>query len=66
MWYQHHPNLGSKVLLFARLRKRDRALWFLGLATCVSHGGERHMAITWQLASPLPGDLFTQFAAAVE
>lgn len=63
--YQHHVALGSSVLLFARLRADDRAFWFLGPATYVSHQGELPMAVTWKLEHPLPGDLFAQFAAAV-
>ena len=43
----------------------DRAFWFLGPATYVSHAGERPMAVTWRLQVPLPGDLYAQFAAAV-
>jgi len=53
------------VLLFARLRQDDRAFWFLGPATYVSHERETPMAVTWKLAHALPGDLFAQFAAAV-
>jgi superfamily II DNA or RNA helicase/HKD family nuclease len=63
--YQTHEALGSSVLLFARLRADDRAFWFLGPATYVSHESEQPMAITWRLKHPLPGDLFAQFAAAV-
>ena len=53
------------MILFARLRDDDRAFWCLGPATYVSHESECPMAITWRLAVPLPGDLFTAFAAAV-
>jgi len=63
--YQHHAARGSHIWLFARLRQNDRAFWFLGPATYVTHEGERPMAITWRLAAPLPGDLFATFAAAV-
>lgn len=63
--YQRHQREGSAVLLFARLRTDDRAFWFLGPATYVSHDRETPMAITWRLAVPLPGDLFAAFAAAV-
>jgi hypothetical protein len=63
--YQTHEALGSSVMLFARLRGDDRAFWFLGPATYVSHESEQPMAITWRLKHPLPGDLFAQFAAAV-
>lgn len=62
--YQHHAARGSEVLLFARMTGDDRAFWFLGPATYVSHEGERPMAITWKLANPLPGDLYADFAAA--
>ncbi len=63
--YQRHREQGSSVMLFARLRTDNRAFWFLGPATYVTHEGELPMAITWQLTHPLPGDLFVQFAAAV-
>lgn len=63
--YQKHASMGTSVLLFARLRSDDRAFWFLGPATYVSHAGELPMAITWKLHHSLPGDLFAQFAAAV-
>ncbi len=46
-------------------RADERAFWFLGPATYVSHQGEMPMAVTWRLAHPLPGDLFSAFAAAV-
>lgn len=63
--YRHHATTGSSVMLFARLRNDDRAFWFLGPATYVTHESEQPMAITWNLDHPLPGDLFAQFAAAV-
>lgn len=63
--YQRHEAEGSSIMLFARERQDERAFWFLGPATYVSHEGERPMAITWRLAHPLPGDLFAAFAAAV-
>ncbi len=63
--YQKHVALGSSVMLFARLRSDDRAFWFLGPATYSRHESELPMAITWRLQSPLPGDLFANFAAAV-
>jgi hypothetical protein len=63
--YRQHAARGSHIMLFARLRTDDRAFWFLGPATYVSHEGERPIAITWRLAHPLPGDLFAEFAAAV-
>ncbi len=63
--YQSHSALGSSVMIFARHRADDRAFWFLGPATYVSHQGERPMAVTWRLQHQLPGDLFESFAAAV-
>jgi hypothetical protein len=63
--YQQHQAMGSEIMMFARLRQDDRAFWCLGPATYVEHEGERPMAIKWRLDTPLPGDLFAQFAAAV-
>ena len=63
--FQHHSSTGDHVLLFARLNTDDRAFYFLGPATYVSHVGETPMAITWKLQHSLPGDLFQMFAAAV-
>jgi superfamily II DNA or RNA helicase/HKD family nuclease len=63
--YQRHVQLGTSIMLFARLRSNDRAFHFLGPASYVSHESELPMAITWRLEHPLPGDLFTTFAAAV-
>jgi len=62
--YQHHATRGSEVFLFARMTGDDRAFWFLGPATYVSHDGEKPMAITWKLTYALPGDLYADFAAA--
>lgn len=63
--YQRHEELGSSIMLFARQRQDERAFWFLGPATYVSHQDEQPMAIIWRLLHPLPGDLFASFAAAV-
>ena len=63
--YQHHGAMGRSILLFARTRQDDRAFWFLGPATYVRHEGEQPMAVTWRLQTPLSGDLFAAFAAAV-
>lgn len=63
--YQNHVAMGRSILLFARARADDRAFWFLGPATYVSHENEKPMAVTWKLQTPLPGDLFATFAAAV-
>ncbi len=63
--YQRHAESGTDVMLFARLRQRDRAFWFLGPADYVRHTGERPMAVIWRLRHALPGDLYAAFAAAV-
>lgn len=63
--YQRHVAEGSHVLLFGRETADDRAFYFLGPATYMSHRGEMPMGVTWRLTNPLPGDLFQAFAAAV-
>ena len=63
--YREHAALGRHVHLFARLTGDDRAFYFLGPATYVSHTDEKPMKITWRLHHRLPGDLFAAFAAAV-
>jgi superfamily II DNA or RNA helicase len=63
--YQSHVADGTSIMLFARLKDDDRAFYFLGPAEYVSHESEMPMAVTWRLKVPLPGDLFTSFAAAV-
>lgn len=63
--YQQHAQLGTAIMLFARLRSDDRAFWFLGPATYAGHESEMPMRVTWRLRHPLPGDLFAAFAAAV-
>jgi hypothetical protein len=62
--YIHHRDLNSAVWLFARATRKDR-FWFLGPASYISHYGERPMAITWRLDSPLPESLYAAMAAAV-
>lgn len=63
--YQNHAADGSSIVLFGRLKENDRAFYFLGPATYVSHESEMPMAVTWRLKVPLPGDIFAAFAAAV-
>ena len=63
--YRNHERDGHSIMLFTRLRTDDRAFWFLGPATYRNHVGEKPMAITWELHTPLPGDLYQSFAAAV-
>jgi superfamily II DNA or RNA helicase/HKD family nuclease len=63
--YRNHVAMGRSIYLFARENIDERSFWFLGPATYVRHQGERPMAVTWRLETPLPGDLFASFAAAV-
>ncbi len=63
--YQDHVAMGTSVMLFARLDTSDKAFWFLGPATYVSHESEQPMKVVWRLKHRLPGDLFAAFAAAV-
>lgn len=63
--YQQHEARGHSIFLFTRLRTDERAFWFLGPARYRGHDGERPMAVTWELDTPLSGDMFTMFAAAV-
>ena len=63
--YQTHAQRGSAIMLFARENTGERAYWFLGPATYVSHQSELPMAVTWKLKTSLPGDLFSKLAAAV-
>jgi superfamily II DNA or RNA helicase len=63
--YQNHAAMGRSILIFARARVTDRAFWFLGPAEYVKHEGERPMAVTWRLKTPLSGDLYARFAAAI-
>jgi hypothetical protein len=50
------------VLLFVRERKTfelgTQPFTFLGPATYVEHRGERPVAFTWRLGSPMPEELF--------
>ena len=61
--YINHRARQTNVVLFARLRTDDRAFWCLGRASYVSHEGDRPIAFRWRLASALPGDLYSAFAA---
>ena len=63
--YINHAALGSHVMVFGRERSDDRAFYFLGPASYVSHQGEKPMSITWRLQTPLSGDLFSAFAVAL-
>lgn len=51
----------------ARTNAAGRTLPYfcIGLASYVCHESERPIAITWELETPLPGDLFVEYRAAV-
>lgn len=59
---QRYLSGSSTVLLFVREEKKDEfgtsPYMFLGPATYVSHEGERPIAITWRLTTPMPADVF--------
>lgn len=58
----------STVMLFVRVRSKGEfgtePYTYLGPVTYVTHEGERPIAITWQLATPMPTELFTESTAA--
>ncbi|KWV31204.1 hypothetical protein AWV63_18885 [Micromonospora rifamycinica] len=62
--YVHHAERGSTVHLFVReTRVPDRnlgapAYLYAGPMTYRRHSGERPMRIVWELATPLPADLY--------
>jgi superfamily II DNA or RNA helicase len=68
--YLAHRQRGTRVLLFVRTSKTDgmgRTLPYFcaGFANYVQHESDRPIAITWELESPLPGDRFVEYRAAV-
>lgn len=64
---QRYVNGTSHVLLFVRQEARGdfdtNPYTFLGPATYVSHEGERPIAITWRLRTPMPTELFEAASA---
>lgn len=61
--YLNHRTEGTQVLLFARTTKANdwggpRPFLCLGAAEYVSHEGDRPIAITWRLRTPLPADVY--------
>lgn len=66
---QRYIRGGSTVLLFVRRERRNEfgtaPYTYLGQATYVSHSGDRPVAITWKLASPMPPDLYSETALAI-
>jgi hypothetical protein len=60
--YIGHVAAGTRILLFVRERKvgelGTQPFTFLGPVTYVEHRGERPVAFTWRLGSPMPEELF--------
>ena len=60
----------STVLLFARQEPKDEfgtsPYLFLGPATYSNHTGDRPIAITWRLGTPLPMDFFNHASAVAQ
>ncbi len=60
----------STVLLFARQEPKDEfgtsPYLFLGPASHVSHTGDRPIAITWRLGTPMPMDFFNHSSAVAQ
>ncbi len=60
--YINHRKLGTRVLLFVRERKNfelgTQPFTFLGPVDYVTHQGERPVAFTWRLKTPMPEALF--------
>jgi superfamily II DNA or RNA helicase/HKD family nuclease len=60
--YINHADRGTSVLLFVREQRRSdlgtSPFYFLGPVSYVSHEGERPVAFTWRLHSPMPEELF--------
>lgn len=68
--YVNHVSRGGHILLFSR-EERESELGagapylFLGDATYVEHRGERPMAITWRLNTPMPAADFSAASVVV-
>lgn len=63
--YPHQPERGNRILLFVRRAHQTRPgvpapYVFLGPVSLVSATGERPIAITWRLATPMPRAFFPQ------
>ncbi len=60
--YINHEQRGTRVLLFVRERKTfelgTQPFTFLGPVSYVDHRGERPVAFTWRLPTPMPEELF--------
>jgi superfamily II DNA or RNA helicase/HKD family nuclease len=60
--YIEHQERGTRVLLFVRAHRTfelgTQPFTFLGPVSYVEHRGERPVAFTWRLPSPMPEELF--------
>src|SRR5581483_9470972 len=61
--YVEHERLGGTIMLFVRERKQTRTgatapYVCLGPVSYVESSGERPVAFTWRIATPMPEDLF--------
>ena len=68
--YIHHESRGRTIALFVRTAKKDSTgrtipYFCAGTASYDEHQSERPIQITWKLHHPLPGDIFTNYRAAV-
>nr|WP_329958491.1 DUF3427 domain-containing protein [Nocardioides okcheonensis] len=67
---QRYLNGTSTVFLFVRHEQKDdfgtSPYLFLGPATYVSHTGDRPIAFTWRLATPMPMDFFNHASAIAQ
>lgn len=68
--YIHHRERGRNIALFIRNTKQDgngrtSPYFCASLATYVEHQSERPIQITWRLHNALPGDIFSDYRAAV-
>jgi superfamily II DNA or RNA helicase/HKD family nuclease len=65
---QRYLSGGSTILLFVREAAQNELgtapYLFLGEADLVSHSGERPIAITWRLTTPMPMDFFQRASVA--
>lgn len=66
---QRYITGASTVLLFVRRERKNEfgtaPYTYLGEGKYVSHTGDRPIAITWKLASPMPPDLYSETALAI-
>ncbi|MCK0112489.1 DUF3427 domain-containing protein [Ornithinimicrobium sp. F0845] len=65
---QRYITGSSTVLIFVREERKDEfgtsPYLFLGPATYVSHEGEKPIAITWRLDTPMPAEVFASASVA--